>query len=246
LTLTASDRIVKHLKFVHPANSVLYNRQTKEFIHVNRTNSGDYGNQSSSKSTINTQGDRAIFVSRADNLDDHDNNNMADLYYFDLSSGSTHLVSQNTSGDIGNAESGTSSLPGITGWGEPLSISADGRYIAYISHADNLSVPPTDRCGHPGKTICSSIYVYDSITGNNELILAGRGRDSYYLYSRISGDGHWLAIVEQYLSCSPTDLCTELWLYDRETKYLYNPIRAYIAENQSKSYHWANSCPSNW
>jgi hypothetical protein len=75
---------------------------------------------------ISADGQRIAFVSEADNLIENDTNGFRDVFVRDLLVGTNILVSANTNG-----------LPGDNLSFEPA-ISANGRYVAFTSSADNL------------------------------------------------------------------------------------------------------------
>ncbi len=87
-------------------------------------------------------------------------------------------------------------------------ISADGRYVAFISQANNLtSNPPSDRYG---------IYVHDRTTGSTEKIrLTDGARELSVGWPSLNADGRYLAFSTAIGSCG-----TKLfgaWVVDRLT-----------------------------
>lgn len=78
-----------------------------------------------------------------------------------LSQGSTHLVSQSSSGDRGDADSGSGSCT----LGD-YSASDNGRFVAFASRAGNLH--PADVNGH----LVYDVFVHDRKTGQTDLVSA--------------------------------------------------------------------------
>jgi uncharacterized repeat protein (TIGR01451 family) len=112
------------------------NNQREVFVRDTKTNKtsraafDSYGQQATSDSTrpaISPDGRMICFVSNASNLDPWNYNGNYQVFSRDLLAGITTLVSQSTDGDLGNQQSWWAS-----------SISADGRYIAFESSANNL------------------------------------------------------------------------------------------------------------
>jgi Ca2+-binding RTX toxin-like protein len=89
---------------------------------------------------ISADGRYVVFISTASNLVAGDNNGVADIFRKDLWTGVVELVSATTAGVIGNGISGQASGSagvGATNWSLP-SISENGRYVGFVSAAQNL------------------------------------------------------------------------------------------------------------
>jgi Tol biopolymer transport system component len=84
-------------------------------------------------SSSSTNGQLIVFTSEADNLVANDTNGCRDVFLRDLLTGTNLLISVATNGTPGDASST-----------EP-SISGDGRYVVFTSHADNLVAGDTNR-----------------------------------------------------------------------------------------------------
>ena len=94
---------------------------------------------------ISADGERIAFSSEADNLIESDTNAFRDVFVRDLLSGTNILVS-----------AGTNGLPADNLSFEPA-LSADGRYVAFTSSADNLVPNDANRS--------SDVFVRDLVTG---------------------------------------------------------------------------------
>ena len=88
--------------------------------------SGNQGNQGSVNPSISDDGKLVVFESDADNLVDGDTNQMTDVFIHDLDSGVTELVSVGLDGAPSD------------GYSYSALISADGRFVVFLSSADNL------------------------------------------------------------------------------------------------------------
>jgi Tol biopolymer transport system component len=95
------------------------------------------------------------------------------------------------------------------------SISADGRYVAFDSDADNL-VPGDDNAQN-------DVFVRDRASGHTQLVSlssAGRQGDKGSFTPSISGDGRWVAFVSDADNLVPGDTngASDVFLRDRRAK----------------------------
>jgi hypothetical protein len=134
-------------------------------------------------SSFSADGRYFVFYSDADNLVAGDNNHAGDIFVADLQQGTINLVSSDAAGNPATSDSGT------TGSFDP-SISADGRYVTFMSYATNLVSANT------GGT--AEIYVKDLQSGTVTLASAdaeGQPLDTFNFYPAISADGRYVAFV---------------------------------------------------
>jgi Tol biopolymer transport system component len=130
-------------------------------ISMNRTGtaSGNGGVRSGSLPRITPDGRFVVFESRASDLVDGDSNGaVEDVFVRDLQSGVTHLVSANSSG----TGSGNNTTSGITVSDVIPVISADGRYVAFVSNATNLVTNDTNNR--------EDVYVRDLVAETTTLV----------------------------------------------------------------------------
>jgi len=119
---------------------------------VNLDSTGNEGNGQSNFPQMSHDGQIIAFQSFATNLDTRDNNGYnQDIYVHDRRSGVTELVSLSTSGSSGNDESRG-----------PAGISADGRFIAFVSFASDLITNDTNNF--------EDFFVRDMVTGITERV----------------------------------------------------------------------------
>ena len=125
-------------------------------------------------------------------------------------------IQTSPAGAIAGVELISQSSDGVPGndYSPWASISADGRYVAFVSEADNLVPDDTN-----GKT---DIFVYDRQTDTIELIsLASDGSQANHDSDRatISADGRCVAFVSRASNLVPGDTNgqAEVFLYDRQT-----------------------------
>lgn len=91
------------------------------------------GNGDSFPVALSTNGQFALFESRASNLVAGDTNSAADVFLRDLNSGETLLITISTNGLPGNGASRSAVM------------TPDGRYVAFVSEANNLVTGDSNR-----------------------------------------------------------------------------------------------------
>lgn len=150
---------------------------------------GEPADADSHSARISANGRHVVFTSRAANLSDDDLDPVQDVFVRDLQSGTLTLVSRATGG-AGDAADEDSRRP---------SISADGRFVAFESDADNLTA-----VNAAGKT---DVFVRDLQT--NTTMLASRhgagAADEDATHPAISGDGSTVAFFSAAENLSADD-----------------------------------------
>lgn len=131
---------------------------------------------------ISANGQVVAFGSLATNLVGGDNNAVTDVFVRDLSTGTTTRVSVSSAGVGGNDFSGQPKL------------SADGRYVAFSSVANNLVSDDTNaNCGGSFDQECGDVFVRDrqtNITRRASFDFGGEQVESGYIDGvAISADG---------------------------------------------------------
>ena len=143
---------------------------------VSVSSSGQQGSSDSLYPSISADGRYVAFESIADNLVQSDTNGDRDVFVHDRQTGQTTRVSVSSSSQQGDRDS------------DNPSISADGRYVAFESIADNLVQSDTngDR----------DVFVHDRQTGQTTRVSVSsageQGNHSSYQAS-ISADGRYVA-----------------------------------------------------
>jgi Tol biopolymer transport system component len=139
---------------------------------VSKTSEGDPATGDSREGTVSADGRFVAFTSIAGNLPGA--NGVTQIYVHDRGTGRTRLVSKTTGGDPADGSS------------EDPSISADGRFVAFESEADNL----------PGLTSLEDVFVHDRRTGRTRLVSktsGGAPADAESNSPSISGNGRYVA-----------------------------------------------------
>lgn len=146
-----------------------------EIVRIGSAIGGTEGNDYSESPSVTADGRYVAFVSFASNLVPDDNNNDGDIFLYDRLKGETKRISVANDGTEAN---GLSIRP---------SISADGRYVAFMSFASNLV--PNDNNGN------SDIYIYDVQRDEIRRVSIssdGEGGNGFSAYPNISPDGNYV------------------------------------------------------
>jgi Ca2+-binding RTX toxin-like protein len=152
--------------------------------------------------SISGDGRYVSFESDASNLVDGDDNNRRDIFVYDRELNTTERVSVGVNGTQGNEESNAPSISG------------DGRYVSFISHADNLVPGDTNYSG--------DVFVYDRELNTTERVSvddSGNEGDSYSFDSSISGNGRYVAFESLATNLVSDDTIyngLNIFVHDRE------------------------------
>lgn len=185
------------LDFNNAADIFVHDRQTGTTTLVSKAMaSNSPGNGNSIWSSISGDGRYVTFSSDATNLVSNDTNGKTDIFFRDLQTGTTRLVSFNAAG----SGSGNN-------WSENPAISEDGRYVAFESGATNLIANDLNNK--------IDVFVRDLITNQTTRVsLDAKGnelnRDS--IRPTISADGRFVSY-----KASTGNNWSQIFVYDRMT-----------------------------
>ena len=186
------DVFVKHL-------------QTGEITRVSTAADGTQGNGWNGDSSISADGRYVAFLSEATNLVAGDANGTGGVFVKDLQTGT--IVRASTAAD------GTQANGGLI---RSISISADGRYVAFTSNATNLVAGDTNSC--------PDVFVKDLQTGT--IVRASTAADGtqansglHDASSAISADGRYVAFdsIATNLVAGDTNSCQDVFVKDLQT-----------------------------
>ncbi len=161
---------------------------TGETTRVSVSSDGEQSNNYSGGPSISANGRFVSFTSPASNLVLDDTNGAYDVFVHDLVNGVTTRASVSSDGGQGEGEGGS----------VDNSISADGRYVAFMSGANNLV--PGDTNGEP------DIFVHDTVTGTTTRESVGDGGEQSNGETdepSISADGRYVAFSSNSYSLVP-------------------------------------------
>jgi Tol biopolymer transport system component len=168
---------------------------------VSVDDAGGQVNAGSGEPSVSGDGRYVAFVSEASNLV-VDTNDSQDVFVHDRDTGKTERVSVDSAGEEANSHSFTAS------------ISADGRYVAFLSSASNLV--PGDTNGW------IDAFVHDRETGRTELVSvnsAGGQLNDRTEEVQVAADGRYLAFSTRASNVVAADTNGEwdVFVHDRET-----------------------------
>ncbi|MEG3910619.1 calcium-binding protein [Microcoleus sp. Pol12B5] len=174
---------------------------TNTTTRVSVDSAGNQGNGISEFPSI-SDGRFVAFASNASNLVPGDTNNSNDTFVRDLLTNTTTRVSVDSAGIQGND---SSRIP---------SISADGRFVAFVSSATNLVPGETNNRG--------DIFVRDLLTNTTTCVSvdsAGNPGNDSSLYSSISADGRFVVFESDAsnLVRGDTNNSTDIFVRDLST-----------------------------
>lgn len=173
---------------------------TGETLRVSIDSFGAEANAASEFPDISGDGRYVVFQSDADNLSPQDSNPFPDVYRHDRDTQTTELVSVGLDGTSGN---GISSRP---------EISADGRYVAFVSFAGDLVAGDTNGT--------SDVFVRDMVAGTTALVSVdpqGNPFGSSSAEPSISDDGSVVAFSNQVSIAGPDAFESDVYAYDLGT-----------------------------
>jgi Tol biopolymer transport system component len=188
----------------------VYDRTTKTTervsVGLDVNGSGTDADGGSDDASISSDGDYVVFRSSASNLVEDDFNGEADIFVHDLQSRATQLVSIDSSGNQAND---------FSAW---PSISADGRYVAFLSYASNLVGGDTNGIG--------DVFVHDRQTGTTERVsVDSHGTQASHPFGwppsgpSISAEGRYVAFNSSApnLVGGDTNGLSDTFVHDRQT-----------------------------
>ena len=181
------------------------------------TESGAAPNNDVFNTSISADGRYLLFVTDANNVLSSAPDGFQHVYQADTLTNQTILISCSSGAVPGdNSSGGDNSQPGRS----PPSMSADGRFVAFVSDADNFTVGGGD--GSP------DVFVRDTLTGTTELVsfVAGTASSPHEngstLSPFISANGRYVVYVASGGNGLITnDACggfNDVYVYDRFTQ----------------------------
>ena len=176
----------------------VYDRWNRTIETVSVNDSGIQGNDHSREPSISADGRYVSFTSWADNLVAGDTNNYQDVFVYDRQTKTIERVSVDSSENEANYGSADSTL------------SPDGRYITFLSGADNLVAGDVN-----GR---SDIFVRDRQLGTTECITFGG--NNHCSTPRISSSGRYVTFSSRatnLVAGSDINAHEDVFLYDRQT-----------------------------
>jgi len=163
---------------------------------------GTQGDNVSSGASISAHGRYVAFVSAASTIVSGDTNSALDVFVHDRRTGTTARVNLGGNGQQANGSS------------YEVSISANGRYVAFGSDASNLVRGDTNRA--------SDVFVYDRQTGTTTRVSVrsnGKQANRRSYTPSISADGRYVAFDSKATNLvrSDTNGAPDVFVHDRQS-----------------------------
>lgn len=194
---------------------------------VSVSGAGVEGDGESTAPAVSASGRFVAFTSWATNLVVSDTNGVGDVFVYDLQTSSIERVSVSSAGAEGN------------GFSRGSAVSADGRYVAFVSSATNLV---------PGDTnAVSDVFVRDRWLGTTERVsVSSSGTEGNGASSSpaISADGRYVAFSSEAsnLVAGDTNGQSDVFVRDRQTGQTWRvSVSSTGAEANAGSYCYAIS-----
>ncbi len=177
--------------------------QTGTTTRVSVASDGTQGNSDSRCPSLSANGRYVAFLGYASNLVTGDTNGATDVFVHDRQTGETTRVSVASDGTQGNGSAD-----------EGLSLSSDGRYVAFASSASNLVTDDTN-----GR---EDIFTHDRETGATTRVSVasdGTQADRRSLWPAISADGRYVAFLSEAtnLVAGDTNGYVDVFVHDAQT-----------------------------
>jgi Tol biopolymer transport system component len=178
----------------------VHDRQTGQTSRVSVASDGTQGDGDSRASSISADGRYVTFDSFASNLVPGDTNDAIDVFVHDRQTGQTSRISVASGGMEGNGDSGNAL------------ISANGRYVAFQSIANNLV--------HNDTNDLLDIFVHDRQTGQTSRVSvasAGTQGNGDSFWPSISANGRFVAFNSHANNLVPDDSnnSRDVFVHDR-------------------------------
>lgn len=188
------------------ADVFVHDRMTGQTALVSVASDGTKGNGASGYLTgvaISANGRYVAFGSGASNLVSGDTNGIGDVFVHDRQTGQTTRVSVASDGTESNDNSRVSA------------ISADGRYLVFISSASNLVAGDTNQCEDDNRTYldghCPDVFVHDQGTGATVRVSTatdgteGNNAAAFYDPAAITANGQMVVFASHASNLVPDD-----------------------------------------
>src|SRR5437762_758323 len=181
-------------------------------VRVSVASDGTEGNDVSLGSALSADGRFVAFDSAATDLVAGDTNGVSDVFVHDRQTGTTERVSVASGGAQGNGSSG------LIGFAFPPALSADGRFVAFVSAATDLVAGDTNGV--------SDVFVHDRQTGTTERVSVASGgaqgngnSGGFFAVPALSAAGRFVAFqsAATNLVAGDTNGTTDVFVHDRQT-----------------------------
>lgn len=191
----------------------VHDRTTGKTTRISVASDGTQGNNASAYADISANGRYIAFKSNANNLVQGDTNQVQDVFVRDLETGKTTRVNVASDGSQANNSYDVFTNPAI---------SADGRYVAFDSNANNLVPGDTNQFTNFEGEIedALDVFLHDRQTGKTTRVSVAsdgsQGNNSSYVPA-ITGDGRYVVFYSEAsnLVSADTNQWQDVFVHDR-------------------------------
>jgi Tol biopolymer transport system component len=190
----------------------VHDRQTGETTRVSVDSAGNQANAFSARPRISADGRYVVFAAVATNLVPGGSRGDWQIFVHDRQTGLTTQASVDSNGNPGNSWTPL--------FDYPAAISAEGRYVAFVSMSSNLVPGDTNLCMIPLGP-CPDVFVYDLQTGETTRVsvdsAGNQANTASGLHSiAISADGRFV-FFDSAANLVPEATYGGLYVHDRLT-----------------------------
>lgn len=183
-------------------NVFVRDRQTGQIELISKPIDGAPADNGSGDPSISPDGRFIVFQSAASKLVSDDNNNKMDIFLHDRQTGQTELISVTSDGAQADD------------WSQKSTVSADGRFVVFASHATNLVSGDTN--------YCEDVFVHDRGTGQTRRVSIssdGTQADNWSEAPAISADGRFVTFMSDAdnLVSNDTNIDVDIFVHDLQT-----------------------------
>lgn len=188
---------------------------TGQTTRVSTSASGQQGNDYSNSARISSNGKYVGFISYATNLVAGDTNVARDAFVKDLTTGIVTRASTDSAGNQGNSHTFN------------ISLSADGRFAAFGTDAQNLTPDDTN-------SLLYDVFVKDLLTGETVRVskdVGGIGANGDHNWGEISANGRYVAFHSDSMDLVSGDTNSQPDIFVARSDGRYSAVDAPLVEN---------------
>jgi pimeloyl-ACP methyl ester carboxylesterase len=202
----------------------VYDRQEKTTERVSISSSGVQGNNDSVSPSISFDGRYITFLSNATNLVMDDTYSYSNIFVYDRQESTTELISTSSNGVQGNYPS---SSPSIT---------ADGRYVAFLS-ADTNGL--------------RDVFKHDRLANTTQRLFifpSGQQSDMHLEQASISADGNYVTFTSasSNLVTNDTNGWSDVFVRELEGTNSIAINDEFSLATLNSKWHWVREVPTHW
>ncbi len=216
IPLEQRDQLAQEIGMEQAYEVVLFDRENGTIEPINLAPDGTPGDDSSFSASISDDARWVAFSSRASNLVPNDTHGSIDVFIRDRQDGSVERISSSFNGGEADGPSGALGDTNEGWWfGDSLRISGDGNWVIFASQASDILSSQLDYyCGF-APDCTSNLFLYDRVS--KQTIQVNVSNVDFYPFASLSRDGMYAAFMAHSINCNPSDFCTDIYIFNRES-----------------------------